>query len=393
MVPTNKKILLGVTGSIAVYKSVELARRLVEEGASVHVIMTDASRHFVAPLTFEVVSREKVSSDLYADPLSHITLTADADLMVVAPATANAIGKFAHGIADDLLSTCMLSFKGTVIIAPAMNWRMYENPVVQNNLRSLASHGVIQVGPDKGSLACGDDAVGRMSDIQEIVEALKSALTRKDLLGRRILVTAGPTREYLDPVRFLSNRSSGKMGFAVARAALRRGAKVTVVKGPTELKPPPQAEVISVETALEMREAVLRNLECDALIMTAAVADFAPAVKREKKIEKSDVLSLDLMKNPDILSEVGRRNKRPLLVGFSAEAGPDLERARRKRAEKGVDLMVFNDISSPGAGFDTDTNEITIIEKDGTTAFPLMPKDEVAGKILDRVAHLLLDFS
>ncbi len=232
----NKNILLGVTGSIAVYKSVDLVRRLTEEGASVQVIMTDASRRFITPLSFEIVSRNRVFTDTFQDPLSHISLTSDADLMVVAPATANSLGKFAGGIADDMLSTCFLSFKGKTIIAPAMNWRMYENPVFQKNLRYLASLGVIQVGPEKGSLACGDDAVGRMSDVSDILEGVRSALTRKDLSGKRIMVTAGPTREYMDPVRFMSNRSSGKMGYAIARAALRRGAEVILISGPSSVE-------------------------------------------------------------------------------------------------------------------------------------------------------------
>ena len=386
----NRKILLGVTGSIAVYKSVDLVRRLTEEGASVQVIMTDASRRFITPLSFEVVSRNKVFTDTFQDPLSHISLTSDADLMVVAPATANSIGKFAGGIADDMLSTCFLSFKGMAIIAPAMNWRMYENPVFQKNLRYLASLGVIQVGPEKGSLACGDDAVGRMSDVSDIMEGIRSLLTRKDLSGKRIMVTAGPTREYMDPVRFMSNRSSGKMGYAIARAALRRGAEVILISGPSPLKPPSGAVFVAVETSGEMRDAAMKNLRgSDAVIMAAAVSDFSPGDRSDKKVDKSGGLVLKLKKTPDILSEIGSMKKRPFLVGFAAETGADISRARKKLFDKGADVMVFNDVLSPGSGFDVDTNQITLIQKDGESSFPLMSKDEVADVILDRIAHFI----
>lgn len=385
----NKKILLGVTGSIAVYKAVELARRLTEEGASVHVIMTEASTRFVTPLTFESVSRQKVHTGIFDDPMSHITLTADADLMVIAPATANLLGKYANGIADDILSTSLLSFRGRVVIAPAMNWRMYENPAVQRNLGYLLSQGVLQTGPEKGSLACGEEAVGRMAEVADIIKTIKSALCRKDLSGRKIIITAGPTREYIDPVRFISNRSSGKMGFALAEAALRRGAEVTLVSGPVHLKPH-AGRFISADTAAEMREAVLSNIdECDAVIMAAAVADFSPAARADKKIEKAADMTLKLIKTPDILAEIGSMKNRPVLVGFAAETGPDTGRAKRKLAEKGADLIVFNNVAAEGAGFDVDTNEITLIDRSSATPFPLMTKDEAADVILDRVAALL----
>ncbi|MGD0883357.1 MAG: bifunctional phosphopantothenoylcysteine decarboxylase/phosphopantothenate--cysteine ligase CoaBC [Thermodesulfovibrionales bacterium] len=394
MVLKNRKILLGVTGSVAVHKAVDLARRLTEEGASVHVVMTDAAKKFVAPLSFEVASQKKVHADLFADPMSHLALTADADIFVVAPASANSIGKFAGGIADDLLSTCMLSVTGKVLLAPAMNWRMYENRVLQKNLQFLASQGMLQVGPERGSLACGEDAIGRMADVPEILEAIRSALSKKDLSGRKILVTAGPTREHLDPVRFLSNRSSGKMGFAIAKAAIRRGAAVTLVSGPAHIKPPAHARFIGVETAAAMREAIFGNLDgCAALIMTAAVADFSPVRREDKKLDKSDGLMLNLQRTPDILAEIGAMNRRPLLVGFSAETGSDLSRSQRKLREKGADVMVFNNVESPGSGFDVDTNEITILEGDSVTALPLMTKDEAAEALLDRVSHLFLDFS
>ncbi len=386
----NKKILLGVTGSIAAYKSVDLTRRLAEQGASVHVIMTGAATRFVTPLCFEIASRNKVHTDTFQDPLSHITLTADAALMIIAPATANIIGKCAQGIADDMLSTSFLSFKGKVVIAPAMNWRMYENPVFRKNLDYLISMGVVQVGPEKGSLACGEDAAGRMSDVQDVVEGIRSALSPKDLSRKRIMVTAGPTREYIDPVRFLSNRSSGKMGYAIARAALRRGADVILVSGPSQLCAPPRADLMRVETADEMRNAVLKNLNgVDVLIMAAAVSDFAPEGKSEKKISKATGLTLRFAKTPDILSEVGSMKKRPLLVGFAAETGADLGRARKKLIEKGADMIVFNNVMSPGSGFDVDTNEITLIDRAGESSFPLMSKDSVADLLLERIANFI----
>ena len=252
----SKSILLGITGGVAAYKSIDLIRRLREEDASVTVIMTEASKYFVTPLSLQAASSNTVYTDLFSNPMAHITLPSQADIMVIAPATANIIGKFAAGIADDLLSTCLLSYNGKTVIAPSMNWRMYENPVLRKNLGQLLSRGVIQVGPEKGPLACGEEGTGRMSDIMDIVEAIKSALATKDLLQEKIVVTAGPTREYIDPVRFFSNRSSGRMGYALARAALRRGAEVTLISGPSALSPPKGLHFISVETAEDMRHAV-----------------------------------------------------------------------------------------------------------------------------------------
>ncbi len=385
----NKNILLGVTGGAAAYKAVDLTRRLKEEGATVTVIMTDASKNFITPLSLEIASGNRVYSDLFDTPMSHITFPAAADLMVIAPATANIIGKFARGIADDLLSTCLLSFRGKVVIAPAMNWRMYENPIFQKNLQYLISHGVVQVGPEKGSLACGEEGIGRMADVNEIIEAIKSALSNKDLLKERIIVTAGPTREYIDPVRFISNRSSGKMGYAIARAALRRGSEVTLISGPCSLMPPRGLKLVTVETADDMRNAVLQHLpEATVVIMAAAVGDFTPQTKEQTKIEKSDELTMRLKKSPDILSEIGSMRNRPLLIGFAAETGNRLDRARKKLIEKGADIIVFNDVTSAGSGFDVDTNKITIIERDRETALPLMTKEEAAEAILDRVSDL-----
>jgi len=385
----NKSILLGITGGVSAYKSIDLIRRLREEGALVTVIMTEAAKHFVTPLSIEVASRNKIFSDLYADPMAHISLPAGTDIIVVAPATANIIGKFAHGIADDLLSLSFLSFKGKVVIAPAMNWRMYENPVFRRNLDTLLNLGVIQVGPEKGSLACGEEGIGRMAEVPDIIEATKGALTIKDLVDENIVVTAGPTREYLDPVRFLSNRSSGKMGYALARAALRRGARVTLISGPSSLPQPKGVTFIPVDTAGDMRSAVHRELGLSTiLIMSAAVSDFMPAENSGEKIEKSDELFLKLTATPDILSSVGRKKNRPFIVGFAAETGRKLDTARKKLRDKNMDLIVFNDVTEAGSGFDVETNKVVLIDKKKESGLPLLNKDDVADAILDRIVEL-----
>jgi phosphopantothenoylcysteine decarboxylase/phosphopantothenate--cysteine ligase len=386
LVLKDKKILLGVTGSIAAYKSIDLVRRLVEEGASVHVIMTGASRNFITPLSFEVVSRNKVYSDIFEDPLSHITLTGDADLMVVAPATANIIGKYSHGIADDMLTTCLLAFRGKVVVAPAMNWRMYENPILLKNLDSLAGMGVVHIGPKKGSLACGEEGTGRMADVPEIVDGIKAVLSKRDLTGQKVVVTAGPTREYLDPVRFISNRSSGKMGFAIARVAAMRGASVVLVSGPSQQKPADGVALVNVETTADMKRAVFRNLKgSHIVIMAAAVADFSPKFKNPDKIEKSGKLTMELARTPDILREICSLNRRPFVVGFAAETGDNKNRARKKLFDKGADMIVFNNVTAEGSGFDVDTNEVTIINKKGEVSLPLMSKEEVADILLDSI--------
>lgn len=386
----NKHIILGVTGSIAAYKALELTRRLTEAEAVVDVILTEASQRFITPLSFSSITRGRVFSDIFEDPLSHIRIAEEAELLLVAPATANIIGKMANGIADDMLSTVYMAFKGTVMIAPAMNWKMYENPVLQRNLDSLQSLGVIQIGPEKGALACGEANVGRMAEVNAIIEEIEIALSEKDLEGRRFVITAGPTREYIDPIRFISNRSSGKMGYAIARVAIRRGAQVTLISGPSNLPPPRRVTFISVETADEMRDAVMSSLEdSDGLIMAAAVADFSPEQRSPEKISSREGLELRLRRTPDIIREASLCGKRPLIIGFSAETGDNLERARQKRIEKGIDMIIFNDVTESGAGFDVDTNRITIIESDKETEFPLMSKEDVAGLILDRLSEIL----
>jgi phosphopantothenoylcysteine decarboxylase/phosphopantothenate--cysteine ligase len=385
----NKSVLLGVTGGVAAYKTVDLIRRLRDEGVSVTVIMTEAAKKFITPLSLEIASQKKVYSESFSDPLAHITLPADADVMVIAPATANTIGKFARGIADNLLSTCFLSFTGKTIIAPSMNWRMYKNPFFQENLKYLVSHGVIQVGPERGSLACGEEEIGRMSDTSDIIEAIKSALTQKDLVNEKIIVTAGPTREYLDPIRFISNRSSGKMGYAIARAAFRRGADVVLISGPSGLSQPKGIKFVTVETSVDMLEAVNRTLSSSTvLIMSAAVSDFMPKEKVTEKIEKSEELSLRLRRTPDIILEVGKRKDRPFIIGFSAETGRKIERAKRKLKEKNIDMIIFNDVAKEGSGFDVDTNSVVIIDKEKEISIPILSKDAVADAILGRLVEL-----
>jgi phosphopantothenoylcysteine decarboxylase/phosphopantothenate--cysteine ligase len=383
----DKKVLLGITGSVAVYKAPDLIKAFKEEGASVSVVMTDASSHFVTPLALEIASGGKVFKGLFDEPMAHISLAREADLMVAAPATANLIGKFASGIADDLITTLLMAFNGPVIVAPAMNWRMYENPTFKKNLKYLKSIGVVEVAPEEGKLACGEEGVGRMASVERIVEAACAALGPRDLGGKRIVVTAGPTREYMDAVRFISNPSTGKMGYALAREAVRRGADVTLISGPSSLTAPDAVKFISVDTAAEMKEAVLKSMRgAHALIMAAAVGDFTPATKSRGKIEKSKVSAIKLKKAPDILSEVGKKRRKPLIVGFAAEAGENLERAKDKLKRKGADIIVFNDITAEGSGFGADTNRVVIIDKKGSKEYPLLPKDEVAGLILDRVA-------
>lgn len=385
----NKHIILGVTGSIAAYKAIELTRRLTEAEASVDVILTEAATKFVTPLSFSSITKGHVFTDLFEDPLSHIRVAEEAELFVIAPATANIIGKMASGIADDMLSTVYMAFNKKVIIAPAMNWRMYENPILQRNLGSLRLSGVIQIGPERGTLACGEANIGRMAEVNDIIEEIEVAISEKKLEGRKITITAGPTREYIDPIRFISNRSSGKMGYEIAKVAIRRGAQVTLISGPTNLTPPRGVSFISIETADEMRNAVMSSLEgSDALIMAAAVADFSPEKRSDEKLDSHDGINLRLRKTTDILKEVSGLKEKPVIIGFSAETGNKLERARQKMMKKGIDMIVFNDVTEPGAGFDVDTNRITIIERDRETTFPLMSKEEVAGVILDRILEV-----
>jgi len=383
----NKSVLLGVSGGVAAYKAVELVRRLKDEGASVTVIMTGAAANFITPLSLEVASQNRVYSSLFDEPMAHIDLPSKADVFVIAPATANIIAKLAHGIADDLLSTCFLSYQGSMVIAPSMNWKMYENRIFQENLQKIKSLGVLQVGPEKGSLACGEEGLGRLSDVQDIIEAVKSAVTGKDLSEEKIVVTAGPTREYIDPVRFISNRSSGKMGYALAKAARDRGAEVTLISGPSSLQRPFGLKFVQVETSEEMLGAVKKETAEDTtvLIMSAAVADFKPQERSSTKIEKNESMALTLLKADDIISQITCRSKRPFVIGFAAETGSNVDRAEKKLLKKNMDMIVFNNVSEPGAGFEVDTNSVVIIDKKGRTVTGLLSKDSVADTVLDRL--------
>jgi phosphopantothenoylcysteine decarboxylase/phosphopantothenate--cysteine ligase len=383
----GKNILFGVTGSIAVYKSIDVIRRLMAEEASVNVVMTEAACRFIPPYTFEAVTGMPVFKDIFQDSFSHINLPKEAGLFIIAPATANTISKFACGIADNLLTSIYLAYEGAVLIAPAMNSRMYRHAVVKKHIAELSEIGVKFIGPEEGSLACGEEGIGRMSDPSDIVEAVITALTPKDLTGQKILVTAGPTIEPIDPVRFISNRSSGKMGYAIARAALRRGAEVTLISGPTSLTPPRGAHAVSVENAAEMEKAVLKNFRrATSLIMAAAVSDFTPAVINKSKLKKSEFASLKLKETSDILKRISPQKGKRVIIGFAAETGRNIENVQKKLKEKKLDLIVLNDVSEEGAGFGVDTNIVTIIDKKGSVQdYPLMKKIEVADIILDRL--------
>jgi phosphopantothenoylcysteine decarboxylase/phosphopantothenate--cysteine ligase len=387
----QKNILLGVTGSIAAYKSADIARRLVQEGATVEVVLTDHACHFVSPLTFSSLTGRPVYKGLFDDPFAHINLADQADLLLIAPATANTINKIACGIADNLLTNIVLAYDGIRLIAPAMNHRMYNNPVVKESIKRLEKRGFEFIGPVKGPLACGEEGMGRMADVDEIMESVITALSPKDLKDRRFIVTAGPTREYIDPVRFISNRSSGRMGYEIARAAKRRGAEVTLISGPSPLNPPSGVRHIRVETASEMEKAVFKNLRgSDVVVMAAAVCDFAPASTHRVKLEKDEVNSLKLKKTEDILKKLSRRRGRRVIVGFSAEYGRNINRTKEKLKDKDLDIIVFNDVSQKGAGFDVDTNIVTIIDRHGKVEdYPLMRKIEVANIILDKVMTFL----
>jgi len=393
-------IALGVTGGIGAYKAVEIARGLQKRGHEVVAVMTASATKFVGPLTFEAITRRRVITDQFeaganAD-IEHIALASTIDLLIVAPATANIIGKFANGLADDFLATLYTATRAPVLIAPAMNTNMFAHEAVRRNLDTLAARGVHFVEPGEGYLACGWIGKGRLAEPDEVVAAAEAILRPQGpLRGQRVVVTAGPTYEDVDPVRFIGNRSSGRMGFALAAEAARRGADVTIVAGPTHLEPPPVREVVKVRSAVEMQKAVLdRAATADVVIMAAAVADYAPVERAPQKVHKQDdTLSLVLKKTPDILGDLGRRRQSagrgPLLVGFAAETEDVVAGAAAKRQQKQADLIVANDVSRADAGFDVDTNAVTIVGPDGAEALPLMSKARVASEILDRVEKLL----
>ena len=390
---------LGVTGGIGAYTAVEVVRLLQKRGHRVQAVMTRTARRFVGPLTFEAITRERVITSQFAPGLNaeieHIALASEMDLLVVAPATANIIGKFAHGIADDFLSALYLATKAPVLVAPAMNTNMWEHEAVRANIATLRARGVRFVDPGEGYLACGWVGAGRLAEPDAIAAAADDVLrTPQSWQGQRVLVTAGPTIEDLDPVRFIGNRSSGRMGFAIAREAHRRGAEVTLVAGPTPVEPPKVARLIRVRSAREMHAAVLdQAAHADLVGMAAAVADYTPAGgPAVRKLEKQDAFDLPLERTPDILAELGRLRggaRRPVLIGFAAQTGEVEGPARRKLLEKHVDLVVGNDVSQPDAGFDVSTNRVSLVTAESVESLPLMSKDDVAIIVLDRVHPLL----
>lgn len=392
----GKKILIGVTGSIAAFKVAGWVSTLSKAEAQVSVVMTEAACRFVAPLTFAALSGNPVAMDLF-DPLrqermEHITLGREADLVIVAPATAATIARLAQGLADDLLSATLLACRAPVFVCPAMNSRMYLHPATQDNIGRLKKFGYQVLAPGEGMMACKEEGTGRLPEWEDVAEYLLRALTPQDLLGQRVLVTAGPTREALDPARFLSNRSSGKMGYALARTAFRRGAQVDLVSGPVTLPRPPGVDVTAVTTAREMREAVLARADAASiLVKAAAVADFRPAREAVEKTKKHAAeLCLELVQNPDILNELGQRKREgQFLVGFAAET-TDLEaEGRRKLAKKNLDLIAVNSIQSDRSGFAVDTNQVLLIDRQGERLLPLASKEHVADMIWDRVLELV----
>ncbi|MDO9534569.1 MAG: bifunctional phosphopantothenoylcysteine decarboxylase/phosphopantothenate--cysteine ligase CoaBC [Bacillota bacterium] len=391
----NKLILLGITGGIASYKSAELARLLVKEGANVQVVMTRNAEAFISPLTMRALTGHPVYNSLF-DPAHgtatvHIDLARDPDLVLVAPATANILGKMTAGIADDLLSTVLMAVKTTkcpVILAPSMNTAMLQNPAVRNNINVLRKRGFIVADPLEGNLACGDVGKGRMVEPAGLLELVKEELAaREDLQGLTFLITAGPTRESLDPARFFSNYSSGRMGYALARAARERGGHVILISGPTVLEPPSGVDFFPVVSAREMYDIVMEKLTlAHIIIKTAAVADYRPEETFPQKLKKGDDLILKLVRNPDILKEIGTKKGKIYLVGFAAETENILDNARKKMEEKNLDLIVANDLCQEGAGFNHDTNIVSLLYKDGSVeSLPLMSKDELSHQILDRI--------
>ncbi len=393
------KIALGVCGGIAAYKAAEVVRLLQDRGIRVQVVMTRAAQEFVRPLTFAALSGEKVITDLFGaseqpanveSAIEHIAVAQSIDALLVAPATADVIGKFAHGVADDFLSTLFLATTAPVVVAPAMNVNMWQNAATQANIETLRRRGVRIIEPDSGYLACGMTGPGRLASNEAIIAAVLEVLgASQDLAADTVLVTAGPTREQLDPVRYISNRSSGRMGYAIAEAALRRGAKVELVSGPVSIQPPGGAEVISVETAEQMREAVLQRLEhASVVIATAAVSDYRPKAAARQKIKRSGPLALELEPTTDILGEVARRRREQVLIGFAAETENALENARKKLAAKSLDAIVVNDVSRPGIGFDSERNAVTIITHEEVIEVPETSKWEVAQRVLDQVVRL-----
>lgn len=392
---TNQTIVLGVTGSIAAYKIASLASMLVKQHADVHVIMTQNATNFINPITFETLTGHKCLVDTFDRnfefQVEHVSLAKQADLMMIAPASANVIGKMAHGIADDMLTTTVLACKAPIYVSPAMNTNMYENPIVQDNLRILEKYGMKVIDPASGYLACGDTGAGKMPEPETLFAYIEAELAHeKDLAGKRVLVTAGATQEALDPVRYLTNHSTGKMGYALAKAAMLRGAQVTLVSGQTSLEPPLAVDVVPIVSAQDMYEAVERRFDdTDLLIMAAAVADYRPKEYVDQKIKKKAGGNvLELARTTDIIGTLsGRKHPGQFLCGFSMETEHMLENSRAKLEKKNLDMIVANNLRTEGAGFGTETNVVTLIRADGQTELPKMSKLEVSHRILDEVVR------
>lgn len=391
----NKKIVLGITGGIAAYKAAELTRALIKAGAQVRVIMTRSAQEFITTLTMQTLSQGPVYTDMFCPTdsydMAHISLAEYADAFVIAPATGNIIGKIAAGIADDLLTTTIMAQNKPTLICPAMNDKMLTNPVVQDNIRKLKKYGYEVMESGVGELACKTTGSGRFPEISVIVDAVAALLSPKDFAGEQIMITAGPTEEPLDPVRFITNRSSGKMGYALAKAAHQRGAHVTLISGPTSLNPPAVDEMIPVRTAQEMYRAVMDHYsKATVIIKAAAVADYRPKAVSSEKIKKDKGMTgIELVRNPDIIAEIGKKKKNCALVGFAMETEDLLVNARGKLQKKNMDMIVANSLRQEGAGFQSDTNIITIIDKNGkTTALDKMTKLEAAHQILDHIKLL-----
>ena len=394
----NKTVVIGVSGGIAVYKALDVISRLRKLGVNIHVIMTKSATEFVTPLSFQSLSQNYVVCDMFEEPktwdVEHISLAKKADVFLVAPATANIIGKIANGIADDMLTTTIMATKGKVLIAPAMNTNMYENHIVQKNISTLKELGYNFVEPESGRLACGDIGKGKLATPETIVDDVVNLLMQKqDLKGKKIVVTAGPTIESVDPMRYITNRSTGKMGYSIANEAIKRGADVTLISGPTNLTPPQNLKkLVKIESAQDMYDAVIDNLDKnDVIIKSAAVADYKPKNYSNKKIKKSDNdLVIELDRNKDIAYEIGKIKNNKILVGFAAETNDLLKNATNKIKKKNLDFIVANDLTKEGAGFGVDTNIVKIIDKEGNISdYPKMKKEEVANVILDKVKSLL----
>ncbi|MBI5327778.1 MAG: bifunctional phosphopantothenoylcysteine decarboxylase/phosphopantothenate--cysteine ligase CoaBC [Deltaproteobacteria bacterium] len=390
MLLNNKKIVLGITGGIAAYKAVELARLFIKNGALVWPVMTKSAANFITPLSLQTVARNPVFQDMFdltrESRISHIDLAENADIVVIAPATANIIGKVASGIADDILTTIIMATKAPVLLAPAMNVNMYENKIVQHNIEKLKKLGYYFIGPDEGELACGYEGKGRLAPVEDILDAAEECLAPKDLKGEKVLVTAGPTREAIDPVRFISNPSSGKMGYAIARAAKRRGAEVVLVSGPCYLAPPRGITLIKTTTAEEMAEAAMRHYpQSTVVIMAAAVSDYRPKISHKNKVKKEEArFNIELERTQDILKEMGNKKRGQFLVGFALETEDILANAKKKLKEKKLDLIIANDPT----GFDGEVTQVTVLEKDDKIeALPALAKNEAAERILDRVVR------